>query len=197
MASHCSHSQQQPTTTHTQPGTTSCTPFSLCLCPPILPSSPLLRHVECLLTCGGAALSFSQDRLLWIISPETSLPQRALPWSVSAAAPTSPHLLCLLHVTLSTSPLPRAAFKDTAVLDIMHLWVTEELPACLHTCWQASDITPVRRSGVVSGFIQTRALGICGSKGFFVFCFNTEVRSVFGFEKRPISLDLLHGHFPR
>ena len=68
---------------------------------------------------------------------------------------------------------------------------------CLHTCWQASGITPVRMSGILSGFIHIRALEICGSKGFLVFHFNTEGRSVFGFKKWPVSLDLLHAYFAK
>lgn len=45
--------------------------------------------------------------------------------------PTSPHLLCLLRVTLSTSSLPRAAYEDAAMLGIVHLYVTEGThPVC-------------------------------------------------------------------
>lgn len=164
------HSQQQPTTT-TPSRAPPHAPFSLCLCPPILPSSPLLRHVECLLTCGRGLPASPQDRLLWIISPEASLPQRALPWSVSAAAPTSPHLLCLLHVTLSTSPLRGSIQGHCSAghhASVGHRG-TPSLSAYLltgirhNTCqevwgsiWFHSDQSPP---------------GICGSKGFFVFLF--------------------------
>lgn len=104
MASHCSHSQQQPTTTHTQPGHHLMHPFLTAAS--VHPSRPPHRYSDTSNACllAGARHSAShRTGFCGIISPETSLPQRALPLICICSGPHLPHLLCLLHVTLSTS----------------------------------------------------------------------------------------------
>ena len=201
MASHCSLNKTHTPSNSPQPPTPSRAPphATLSHYASVHPSRPPHRYSDKPSAClpeGGTHSASHRTGFFWSFPPK----RRSLREPFSDLYLLRPHL---------SSPALFASchsfYKSTAEGSIQgrcnaghHASVCHRGHSpCLHTCWQASGITPVRMSGILSGFIHIRALEICGSKGFFVFHFNTEVRSVFGLKKWPISLDLLHAYFPK